>query len=461
VTESKARNTGDPRYDKLTIGVCPDQWGVWFPEDEKQIPWQTALDEMARAGFSVMETGPFGYFPKDPVRLKDEMDRRGFRVVAGTGWGILHQPEAWSETEATFRAIGETHAALGAEFVVHLPPLFRDDKTWEYTDDRVLSTEAWNLYISNADRLGRIMKEDYGLQMVLHPHGDSHIETPEDIDRIFQATDPEYVGFCLDTGHIVYGGGDPVELCRKYPERISYVHIKAMDPGLVKQAHDEDWPFGLAVAKGCSVAPPAGAPDMHGLIEALADLDKELYVVCEQDMYPCDPAYPLPNAIQTREYLASLGLVSPDDGGPAATTRTGAGAQPVGGAVEPRRTRAGGTTTSRASPSPSSRRAVTRPMAERPSRWTSWRTVVSETCSYAACSMSSKPTTETSSGTLRPWRRATSTKPIAHRSLKAATPVGRGPGRARNASAACAPSTSVSPPGSSTRTSPSLRIAAR
>ena len=156
------------------------------------------------------------------------------------------------------------------------------------------------------------MKEDYGLKMVLHPHGDSHIETPADIDRIFQATDPEYVGFCLDTGHIVYGDGDPMELCRKYPERISYVHIKAMDPVLVKQAHDEDWPFVKAVHAGVSVTPPAGLPDMRDLIEALADLDKELYVVCEQDMYGCDKSFPLPNAVKTREYLASLGLGPPE-----------------------------------------------------------------------------------------------------------------------------------------------------
>ena len=46
----------------------------------------------------------------------------------------------------------------------------------------------------------------------------------------------------------------------------------------------------------------------RALIEALADLDKELYVVCEQDMYGCDPAYPAPNAAKVREYLASLGL---------------------------------------------------------------------------------------------------------------------------------------------------------
>ena len=91
MAESKARNT-DARYSKLTIGVCPDQWGVWFPEDDKQIHWETALDEMAEAGFSVMETGPFGYFPTDPKRLQEEMDKRGFRVVAGTGEDLpLHR----------------------------------------------------------------------------------------------------------------------------------------------------------------------------------------------------------------------------------------------------------------------------------------------------------------------------------------------------------------------------------
>lgn len=307
MAQSAARST-DPRYAKLAIGVCPDQWGVWFPDDPHQMPWQQALDEMAQAGFSIMETGPFGYFPTDPARLGEEMAARGFQVVAGTGWGILHREEAWPTTEATFRAIGETHAAVGAEYVVHLPPMFRDEHTGEFTDERTLTGAAWDRYIANANRLGRLMKEDYGLTMVLHPHGDSHIETRADIDRIFSATDPQYVGFCLDTGHIVYGQGDCVDLIRTYPERISYVHIKAMDPQIVRQAHEDDWPFVHAVGQGCSVAPPAGEPDMPSVIDALADLDKELYVICEQDMYPCDPSHPLPNAIRTREYLASCGL---------------------------------------------------------------------------------------------------------------------------------------------------------
>jgi len=304
---SKARNT-EPRYSKLTIGVCPDQWGVWFPDDPKQIHWRTALAEMAEAGFEIMETGPFGYFPKDPAELQQVMDESGFKVVAGTGWGILHKPEVWPETEAWFRQIAETHAAVGAEYIVHLPPMFRDEHTGEFTDDRRLTGENWKVYIENANRLGQILLDEYGLKMVLHPHGDSHIETPEDIDRIFAATDPTYVNLCLDTGHIVYGGGDPIEMVKKYPERITYVHIKAFDADITRRAHEEDWPFVKAVAAGASVRPPAGAPDMKELVEALADLDKELYVVCEQDLYPCDPRLPLPNAVMTRQYLASVGL---------------------------------------------------------------------------------------------------------------------------------------------------------
>jgi inosose dehydratase len=81
-----------------------------------------------------------------------------------------------------------------------------------------------------------------------------------------------------------------------------------MDPVLVKQAHDEDWPFGKAVLDGCSVAPPAGEPDMPALIEALADLDKDLYVITEQDMYPCPAEQPLPIAKATRRFLAEHGL---------------------------------------------------------------------------------------------------------------------------------------------------------
>ncbi|HEX7536272.1 MAG TPA: TIM barrel protein [Dermatophilaceae bacterium] len=298
----------DPRYHKLVVGTAPDSWGVWFPSDEKQIDWETTLDEMAGAGYTFIETGPFGYFPTDPAKLTEEMSRRGLKVIAGTQPGILHKEEAWANTELEMRRNAAVLKAVGAKFLVYLPPLFRSDKTWELTDERVLSPEQWKLYTSNANRLGKILRDEYDITMVVHPHGDSHIETRADIDRFFAGTDPAYVSFCLDTGHIVYGGEDPVNIVRDYPERIGYVHIKAMDPDLVREAHEKDWPFGEAIARGASVTPPAGQPEMKALVDALAGLDREIVVVVEQDLYPVGFDFPLPNAIATREYLAECNL---------------------------------------------------------------------------------------------------------------------------------------------------------
>lgn len=306
----KSRNTVNPRYAKLSIGVCPDQWGVWYPHDPHQIEPRKAMSEMARAGFELLETGPYGYFPTDAALLREWTDEFGMTVVAGTGWGILHRNEVWAETERHFRAIARTHAAVGARYIVYLPPMARDEKTWEWIDRRRLTEGTWRRYMDNANRLGRILKEDYGLRLVMHPHGDSHIETPEQILRMLYDTDPAYVNLCLDTGHIVYGGGDPVAMARdrRFADRIDYVHIKAFDPRIVREAHDMDWPFNEAIAHGAAVTPPHGKPDMHKFINALADLDREINVICEQDLYPSPPDVPLPNAIKVRRFLACCGL---------------------------------------------------------------------------------------------------------------------------------------------------------
>ena len=61
MAQSKAINTNDPKYSKLSIGVCPDQWGVWFPEDEKQMDpgklgkkWQKPASKSSKPGHSVI-----------------------------------------------------------------------------------------------------------------------------------------------------------------------------------------------------------------------------------------------------------------------------------------------------------------------------------------------------------------------------------------------------------------------
>ena len=61
---------------------------------------------------------------------------------------------------------------------------------------------------------------------MFHPHADTHVDTQERIERFLSDTDPQFVNLCLDTGHISYCHGDNVQIIERFPERITYVHLK-------------------------------------------------------------------------------------------------------------------------------------------------------------------------------------------------------------------------------------------
>ena len=75
------------------------------------------------------------------------------------------------------------------------------------------------------NELGKIAK-DSGIEIGLHPHANTIVETPDEIDMIMELTDPNCVGMVPDTGHIALGGGDPVKISRKYSSRLCYFHLK-------------------------------------------------------------------------------------------------------------------------------------------------------------------------------------------------------------------------------------------
>ncbi|AXE40065.1 sugar phosphate isomerase/epimerase family protein [Acidipropionibacterium virtanenii] len=306
---SKANST-DPKYAKLSVGVACDSWGVWFPDDDKQLPPLTVLDQMAESGFVNIETGPYGFFPTDPDILRKETKARGLTVVAGTQGGPLHHREDWDSTIGDIRAVAGTVSPLGAKHLVYLPTPFIDYKTSEQIEPDTIADDAWKVYMEGLNKVGAILRDDYGMTLGVHPHGNTYIQTEEEITRMLADTDPSVVSLCLDTGHVVYSGGDPIRVIADHASRISFVHIKAMDQDVLAETNRNNWSFGEAVAHGVSVTPPKGQPDMVALIDALAGLDKELNVVVEQDLYPVDPAFPLPNAIATREYLAGCNLGS-------------------------------------------------------------------------------------------------------------------------------------------------------
>jgi len=295
----------------LQLGSCPDSWGVWYADDPRQTPWNRFLDEMAEAGYKWLELGPYGYLPTDPAQLQDEIAKRDLSVAGGTVGGVGGPHKDFDAVLAESRRVAALTAALGAKNVVFVPvPGYRDDATGAYREPALLSDDAWRALTRNSNTLGKILLEEYGVHMRFHPHADYQVETQDQVERFLAETDPAFVSLCLDTGHLAYRRADVPGLIRKYPERVGYVHIKQMDPVIAQRAVDEDLAFGQAVAMGASVEPPAGEPKIPSVMEALGELDAEIFVVVEQDMYPVDFDLPLPIATRTRTYLNSVGLHS-------------------------------------------------------------------------------------------------------------------------------------------------------
>jgi sugar phosphate isomerase/epimerase len=125
---------------------------------------------------------------------------------------------------ATTRKVAELTAAVGAQHLVFIPSSYRDEKTGAYNENPELPAEQWTAVGEAANELGKILLDDYGVRLCLHPHADSHIQTHPQIERFLNETDSRFANLCLDTGHVAYGGGDNLDLIRRFA--VAYVHIK-------------------------------------------------------------------------------------------------------------------------------------------------------------------------------------------------------------------------------------------
>jgi inosose dehydratase len=296
------------RHPNLRLGTAPDSWGVWFPDDPAQVPWPVFLDEVAAAGYEWVELGPYGYLPTDPAQLQDELGRRGLRLSGGAVFAGLHrgkqaQDQAFEECRTEARLL----TALGARHLVSLPEGYTD-MAGTVTGPTTLLEEEWGALNSGMSALARMLAEEFDVELVFHPHADSHVDTQQNVVRFLEGTDAQFVKLCLDTGHIAYCGGDNLEIIRAFPERIGYVHLKQVDAEILRRVQDEGLGFAPACRLGVMTEPPNGVPAMEPLLDELTALDVPLFAIVEQDMYPCPPDRPAPIATRTRRYFNGCGL---------------------------------------------------------------------------------------------------------------------------------------------------------
>ncbi len=295
-------------YPKLHLGTAPDSWGVWNPgNDPLQTPWTRYLDEVVQAGYKWVELGPFGYCPTDPAILRPELERRDLTLTGGTVFAGLHRgARALVDAKQACDAEAAVLVPMGAKYLILLPEGYTDFDG-NLTQSPNLTDVQWDDLSRGMSALAKYIKEEHGLELVFHSHADSHIATQEQIERFLDGTDPD-VKVCLDTGHVAYCGADNLKIIRDYADRVTYAHLKQVDRAIRQRVLDEKLGFAPAVRLGVMVEPPLGEPDMPSLLAALAGLDRDIFCIVEQDMYPTEFDRPLPIAKRTHAYMRACGM---------------------------------------------------------------------------------------------------------------------------------------------------------
>jgi inosose dehydratase len=296
------------------IGTVPILWDSAEVEEPRIGTRATMiLDEIARLGYEGTQLG-LG-FPEGP-QLRAALSTRGLRLAEV--YAALPATPAGPDDEALAvgRArLGSLDAADGDVLCVAIDgSTDRDERagranaggTPHFTDD------AWQ---DLADVLHALADETIaaGHRLAFHPHAGTYVETPAEVERLVEITDPAKVGICLDVGHYLVGGGDPVAALRQLGERVTHVHLKDVDPVVLEQLRiGTIASLGSAVRARLFTELGAGALDLLGCLRVLAARGYDGWLMVEQDS-----SWPPPSeaaAIGRRVLAQALAIVGAEPG---------------------------------------------------------------------------------------------------------------------------------------------------
>jgi inosose dehydratase len=258
----------------VKIAGAPISWGVCeVPGWGYQLTPQRVLAEMRDVGLAATELGPEGFLPSDPDELTVLLDSYGLSCVGTFAPVVLH--DAGHDPLPDIAGPLDALVACGASVLV----LAAATGTDGYDSRPELDDAQWATLLGNLDRLGAAAAEK-GVLAVLHPHVGTMVETRSDVDRVLAGSQ---IKLCLDTGHLLIGGTDPLRLAREVPDRIAHAHLKDVDAAIAARVQAGELTYTDAVRDGMYTPLGAGDIDIAGIVTALRRNGFDGWFVMEQD----------------------------------------------------------------------------------------------------------------------------------------------------------------------------------
>jgi inosose dehydratase len=275
----------------LKFGTVPILWANDdVPELSPRPPYQEILAAIANAGFAATELG--SSYPRDPAVLKAALAEHGLSLSGAYYCPGLTDPAGVTAALAEVDAFLDFLQAAGASYLIAAEPI---EKRRSAIAGRVhevggvqLSDAQWETMAGALNEVGARCNQR-GLSLVFHNHAGTWVETPLELKRLMNQTDPALVGLCLDTGHYTFGGGNAVEAVDQYWRRLRYVHLKDLDPKVKAEVTGGGHTFAEALRRRVFPELGNGCVDLVGVAERLRAHEYDGWIVAEQDTSNLDP----------------------------------------------------------------------------------------------------------------------------------------------------------------------------
>jgi len=279
----------------IRVATAPVSWGIWEMTIDRPdlIGAETYLETIVDMGYTATETGPPGYFAPDGAAAVERARAYGVELIATFLPLRLDDPGGFEQDLQALDRTVEVLEATGDGGIVLLADMETPERARAAGSEERRRVTGWGA--ETFDRAGERLQRaadivrSRTLDVALHAHAATHIESIEETDEMLSRTD---LGLCIDTGHVVVGGGNPVEFARNHADRLKHVHLKDVDGGLLERLRrgefdmDEAWPLGIFCEFGAGVVPLdefLALPDVRGL-DGWAVIEQDRVAVTVDDM---------------------------------------------------------------------------------------------------------------------------------------------------------------------------------
>ena len=268
----------------IKLGIAPIAWSNDdMPELGGETTLEQCLSEASKAGFTGIESG--GKFPKNSKELIPKLEKENLQLCSGWyGASLLkntpkeefklmrEQMDLFKDCKSPCMVFAEVTNSVQGD---PKTPLSKKPK---------LSEDEWKLLISRINEISKMMIDE-NMPLAYHHHMGTVIETEDETRRLIESTS-DSVKLLIDTGHMLFAGGNSIKLTEDFMERIIHVHCKDIRKDVLEKSLKNDSTFRQAFLDGAFTVPGDGCIDYKPFLTVLKNRNYEGWLVVEAEQDP-------------------------------------------------------------------------------------------------------------------------------------------------------------------------------